>query len=192
MRNIFLPAVLAVLLLFFSCGKKKQSDTIITHKPQVEKVKTTQQMSGYEQSVDVKWVNDATYKVTVKRAPDKDIPTAADEQGQPYFDNTITLKVTRQDGSEFFSRRFTKQDFAQYLDADTRAHGALLGIVFVEADGDWLTFAASVGSPDIASDEYIPLVLKLSRMGQVSIAKDTTLDVDNPDMETAGDEDDGV
>ena len=47
--------------------------------------------------------------------------------------------------------------------------GALLGIVYVKAEGDYLYFAASVGSPDVTSDEYVPLVLKISRMGSISI-----------------------
>ena len=37
-------------------------------------------------------------------------------------------------------------------------------------------FAASVGSPDKSSDEYVPLVVKISRFGDVSIKKDATLD----------------
>ena len=57
--------------------------------------------------------------------------------------------------------------------------GALLGIVFDKAEGDNLCFAASVGSPDITSDEYLPLVLKISRMGAVSISKDQVLDTES-------------
>lgn len=49
--------------------------------------------------------------------------------------------------------------------------GALLGIVYVKAEGDYLYFAASVGSPDVTSDEYVPLVLKISRMGSISISR---------------------
>ena len=58
----------------------------------------------------------------------------------------------------------------------------MLGIVFVEVKGDVLHFAGSVGSPDVTSDEYVPLVITVNRMGAVSIAKDSQLD-------TAGDED---
>ena len=55
----------------------------------------------------------------------------------------------------------------------------MLGVVFVRAEGDYLLFAGSVGSPDMASDEYVPLVVKLSRMGNISIAQDTILDTEN-------------
>ena len=37
-------------------------------------------------------------------------------------------------------------------------------------------FAASVGSPDRNSDEYVPLVLKVSRFGDIKISKDTQMD----------------
>ena len=55
-------------------------------------------------------------------------------------------------------------------------NSALLGIVFDKAEGDNLVFAASVGSPDRMSDEYVPLVLKISRFGDVRISKDTQMD----------------
>lgn len=72
-----------------------------------------------------------------------------------------------------------------------RTWGALLGIVYVKAEGDYLYFAASVGSPDVTSDEYVPLVLKISRMGSISISKDEKLDT-NASAEDEEDEEDGV
>ena len=51
-------------------------------------------------------------------------------------------------------------------------------------------YKLSVGSPDKSSDEYIPLVLKLHRLGSIQITKDTQLDTaDDVDME---DDDEGV
>ena len=75
----------------------------------------------------------------------------------------------------FFNHTFTKVDFRDYIDG-TYSDGALVGIVLDRAEGDNLLFAASVGSPDKMSDEYIPLLLKVSRQGKVSISKDTQLD----------------
>ncbi len=46
--------------------------------------------------------------------------------------------------------------------------------MFDKADGDWLEFAASVCHPQ--TDEYIPLVVRLSRMGELSVRRDTQLD----------------
>ena len=65
-------------------------------------------------------------------------------------------------------------------------------LVFDKPDGDWLVFAASVGHPQ--TDEYIPLVVKLSRMGVLQVELDTQMDT-APDTESApapmtdGDED---
>ena len=42
--------------------------------------------------------------------------------------------------------------------------------------GKRLIFAASVGSPDKMSDEYMPLLLKISNLGSVEISKDNQLD----------------
>ena len=41
-------------------------------------------------------------------------------------------------------------------------------------EGDYLVLGASVGHPQ--TDEYIPLVVRLSRMGQLDIKRDTQLD----------------
>ena len=61
-----------------------------------------------------------------------------------------------------------------------------------------LCFAASVGSPDVMSDEYLPLVVKISKMGEVSISKDQLLDTEGNDSSPSGnssvdeDDDEGV
>ena len=112
-----------------------------------------------------------------------------DEQGNSYYDNRISVRILRSDGSVFFERTFLKTDFTQYI-SDTYSKGALLGVVFDCVDGDCLRFAASVGSPDKMSDEYEPLVVKVSRLGALSVAKDTKLDTASED--DLEDEDDGV
>jgi len=114
--------------------------------------------------------------VFVQRKADESLPLADDGQGNKYYDNRITVKVTRKDGSEFFNRTFSKDDFDAYVDPLYKKNSALLGIVFDKAEGDYLVFAASVGSPDRMSDEYVPLVLKISRFGDVRISKDTQMD----------------
>ena len=63
------------------------------------------------------------------------------------------------------------------------------------ADGDNLIFAASVGSPDVLSDEFIPMVLTVTRMGDVSIKRDTTMDTSNgqdQNDDEEAEEDEGV
>lgn len=169
----------ALLAVTLSCGEKKKGpDVIIAKKAENKASKAIQAMSEYTDSRQTEWVG-SIYTVEVKRQKDTSLPVVTLDDKTRYYDNTIAVKVIRKDGSVFFSKNFTKEDFASYLDAHTRERGALLGVVFVRAEGDYLLFAGSVGSPDMASDEYVPLVVKLSRMGNISIAQDTILDTEN-------------
>jgi len=178
-RINYIFLITLVLGMMVSCAEKKKSNIIIAPKP-VAKVtnKPTQKMSEYEQARDVEWLG-SIYKVIVKRTSDSELPIVKIDDTNKYYDNKISLRVLRKDGSEFFKRIFTKSDFTSYLDTHTKEQGALLGIVYVKAESDNLLFAASVGSPDVASDEYVPMVLKISRFGAVSITKDQLLDTDS-------------
>lgn len=158
-----------------SCKEKKTSEHIITTKPVEEAKKPTQEIGNYDMTTPVDWVG-STYQVVVERKADHSLPLADDGQGNKYYDNRISLKILRKDGSVFFSRVFTKNDFSRYVDALYQKNSALLGIVLDRAETDHLIFAASVGSPDKMSDEYVPLVMKISRFGDVSISKDTQMD----------------
>ena len=60
-------------------------------------------------------------------------------------------------------------------------------MVFDKVDGDWLVFAASVGHPQ--TDEYIPLVIRLSRMGELVIKRDVQMDTSNVDNQNTENED---
>ena len=175
-----------------ACGGKKKSDDIIA--PKVEKVKPSEpvKMQEYKDTSYVKWVEGRYYHLTVLRQPCDTLPMVKDETGQKFVDNLFQMTVTRTDGSVFFDRKFTKNSFNKYINEDYRNTGILEGIVFDKVDGDWLVFAASVAHPQ--TDEYIPLVIKLSRMGVLEISQDTQMDTDNPrkDIEENTDDEDGV
>ena len=64
------------------------------------------------------------------------------------------------------------------VDAEYLKKSALLGIVFDRVDGNNIVFAASVGQPDVLSDDYVPMLVTVSRSGNVTISKDTRLDSD--------------
>ena len=197
-------ALCAAALLVASCAEKPKSDNIIVHKRAKVQKKQTQAMSAYEDKRNVEWLG-ATYKVCVERKSDNTLPLTYDEQGNSYYDNRISVRILRSDGSVFFERTFLKTDFTQYI-SDTYSKGALLGVVFDCVDGDCLRFAASSFlksslrfAPSLSrnrssqlemSDEYEPLVVKVSRLGALSVAKDTKLDTASEDE--LEDEDDGV
>ena len=179
MNRLFsILVAMALTGVVVSCGeKKKNSNIIITHKPVAPVVKETQKMNDDEQSHDVSWVG-SNYKVVVQRMADISLPVVQIDDYTKYYDNKITVRVLRKDGTEFFNHAFTKADFDGYLDQDTKDTGVLQGIVFVKAEGDELLFAASVGSPDAVSDEYVPMVVEITRMGAISISPDTSLDTE--------------
>lgn len=185
MKKTFLCPITALAFLFLcgGCHEQKKTDVIIANKPVVKKPQGTQKMGEYSQNRTVKWLG-TDYEVQLKREADASLELVHLDDGGSFFDNRITVRVLRQDGSEFFNKTFTKDYFSSYLDEDTKKHGALLGIVYMKAEGDYLVFAASVGSPDATSDEYVPMILKISRMGTISVSKDTLMDTgDNDDGE---------
>lgn len=185
----------AVVFLMASCGKKKESKNIIVSKKQETRAPAKKEkMEPVDYTWNVEW-GGSTYTVLVHRFPDESLPMVEDEYGNKYYDNRITIKVTRKDGSEFFNKTFTKNDFSHCLDDNFRKNGALLGLIFVESVGDDLKFGGSVGSPDPLSDEYIPLVMKLNRMGTIHVYRDAELDGSAPSSPNdVGDsfDDDGV
>ena len=173
-RQLVLMSVCA-LLGFSACSEKKQTKDIIVPKVVKKVQKKINAMSDYTQSKSVEWLGQS-YTVVVHRFVDN-TALCVDESGNNYYANKISLRIHRADGSVFFDRTFVKADFEQYLDSDVAEKGALLGIVLEKADGDHLRFAASVGSPDQMSDEFVPLLLDVSRTGGMTISVDTSLDV---------------
>lgn len=171
-RNTWM--VLAIVSLTVAgCSEKKKSNDLIA--PRVVKVTPAEpeQMQEYRFDNDVAWIG-RKYRVTIYREPSDSLPMVKDETGQKFVDNVVSLKVSRQDGSVFYNKVFTKATFREYLDDDYRQTGILEGFVFDKADGDDLVFAASVCHPK--TDEYIPLVVRLSRMGNLTVKRDTEMD----------------
>lgn len=184
--TLFVTAVMAFAIM--SCGEKKPANDIIARKTEKKAPVAPVKMQDYSHTEKVEWLG-KTYGIEIKRNVDAELPMIVDDSGNKYYDNKITVTVSRPDGSVFFNKTFTKADFSSCMAESYMKKSALLGIVVDKVEGDNLRFAASVGSPDVLSDDYMPLILTLSRMGSVSIKKDTRLDSDNEEPE---DEDDGV
>lgn len=175
-RIMIFAGLVAIVAVLASCGGKKKSEDIIA--PRVEKVqlKAPIRMQDYTDERDVAWIG-KTYQVVIARKSSDSLAMVKDEVGQKYVDNIFTLTVSRADGSVFFKRTFTKASLNSYLDDDFRNTGIFEGFVFDKADGDWLVFGASVGHPQ--TDEYIPFVIRLSRMGDLVIKRDVQMDTDS-------------
>ena len=186
-RYLFILVAAAAMLT--ACQEKKESTVIIAPKPEPVKPSGPILMQDMKAENSVEWIG-KTYKVIVNRKVDRELPMVEVEPGKKAYDNRISLTIVRPDGTEFFNKEYTKAAFMNCLDENTKKNGVLLGIVLDRADGDNLIFAASVGSPDVLSDEFIPMVLTVGRMGDVGIKRDTTMDTSN-DQEQQ-EEDEGV
>ena len=182
MKKAFMIVMAASLVIAMgSCGNKKKSDQIITQRIVKKAPQQPVKMQEYNDERDVPWIG-KSYHVAISRMPSDSLPMVKDETGQKFVDNVFQLTVSREDGSVFFSRQFTKAFFTEYITDVYRKSGILEGIVFDKADGDWLEFAASVGLPQ--TDEYIPLVIRLSRMGELTVRQDTQMDTNGDIHET--------
>ena len=186
-KSLFMVIAAGMMLSVVACSEKKKSSDIITQRVETVKPQAPERMQEYDNSREVAWIG-KHYKVNVHRQPADSLPMVKDETGQKFVDNIISVRVLRADGTQFYSHNFTKSDFLNYLDDDYTKTGILEGLVFDKADGDWLEFAASVCHPH--TDEYIPLVVRLSRMGQVTIQRDTQMDTtgDTPEQDQSSEE----
>ena len=175
MRRLFqILMLLAGIAIVAGCGEKKKSDYIIATKPETPKPQGPIRMQEYSQTKDIKWL-DKNYQIDIRREPDDSLRMVKDENGQKYVDNRISVRVLRADGSVFFGCSFTKAAFDAQLDNDYRRSGILESLVFDRVEGNQLYFAASVSLPQ-TDDEYIPMIVSVSNLGEVGIRRDNSLD----------------
>lgn len=182
-RTAGILCLIASLPSFLSCSEKKETTEIIVEKTEENVSAQPVKMPASADSETIEWLG-RQYTCEIVGSAAEDLPTVRDAVDEEYYDNRITLKITRADGSVFFSRVFTKSDFAQYIDAQYLGKSILQGLMFEKVNGDNLQFVACVGDPDTLSDEYIPFIVSLSRTGDISVTKDTRLELE------AGDADD--
>lgn len=168
--------LLAVVLA--GCGGEKKNDNIITLKTEKKGPAAPIRMQDYTQSKDIEWLG-STYTCEIRRTADDSLAMVKDESGQQFVDNRISLEIIRSDGSTFFKKVFTKADFESNITDDYNRTGILEGLVFDKTDGQSLLFAASVSHPQ--TDEYIPLIVSVSRTGGITVSKDTQLDTSAED-----------
>ena len=185
-----LPLLAFALLLtcMLSCSSKKKRDDIITTKYEKPAPQGPIRTDNYKDSKPFKW-QDRDYVCTIERIADDSLPMVKDETGQQFVDNRVKVVISRADGSVFFNQIFTKTTFNSYIDKDFQQRGILEGFVFDKVEPNEVRFACSVSLPQ--SDEYIPLILAVTRNGNIAITKDSRLDTeieDSPSSELEDDE----
>ena len=179
MKKTTIAMCIAIAAIGMSaCSEKKKSDNIITRKEVKKAPSAPIRMQEYNQTTETS-LGGSEMTCFVHRISDDSLAKVKDKTGQAYFDNAIELKITRGDGSVFFQKRFTKASFNSFLDEDYRRTGILEGLVFDKAEGGVLRFAASVSHPN--TDEYIPILVKIDRKGNMAMERDVNLDTTSND-----------
>ena len=182
-----IPFIVIALLVggVMSCSKKKKQDVIIAPKYEKPEPQGPIRTDNYKDSKPFKW-QDRDYVCTIERIADDSLPMVKDETGQLFVDNRVKVVISRADGSVFFERVFTKATFNAYINDDFRKTGILEGFVFDKVEPNEVRFACSVSRPQ--SDEYIPLILAVTRQGNIDITKDLRLDTEIEDAPVAPEE----
>ncbi len=196
-QSLSLVVLLGMLTVGICSCKKEQKETkdIITKiAPKPKTPSGPQQMSNYDYKKSIEWLGN-NYTITISRYADKELAMATDGENQ-YYDNKVDVKITRQDGSIFFEKTFTKSDFKEYTDNQYGRNGALIGFMYDTVEGNYVKFGASVGSPDPNSDEFIPFDVAISNLGAVNISSsvqvDTNTDEEKQKTELEMAEEDGM
>lgn len=179
--TLFTLALMVVALA--GCGKKRTTDDIIVKKTVPTAPSRPSAIGNYKQTYQVEWQGRA-YSLTVNLEADPALDRVSDGSRR-FYDNRVTLTITRADGSEFMNREFTKANFAAYVDADYLSKSALVGFVYDRVEAGQLRLVASVGSPDKMSDDYIPLNISIAPSGSLTVSKGTRLDSGSDDEDIA-------
>ncbi len=174
MKQIYIMAVLLMGMLT-GCGSNKKDSKEETQRMfQLESVDENtglqrMQVSRVNQEISCRGKK---YKLSVERTPDEKLPHVKSNMGL-FVDNSIKVRIIRDNGTSLFEKTFTKNDFAGSLSAKYLKHSVLEGLVFDDvrtAENKEITLAASVSYP--MTDLYIPFILVVSQDGKLSISKD--------------------
>ena len=151
----YIPFIMvAGILAFGACKEKKESKDIITTKYVPKKPQAPIAMPVDTKTTHITW-QDKPYTIQIDRVSDDSLKQVKDENGQPYFDNRVSVTIKRQDGSVFFQKVFTKASFSSYIDDTFRNNGILAGIQYDEIGDRGLEFSVVVGMPDALDDVFL-------------------------------------
>ena len=174
MKQITIMAVLVMACMTGCTSDKKAKQEEVKQMFQLESVDENSglqrmQVSRIRQEIACKGKK---FQLAVERTPDDKLPHVKSDMGL-FVDNSIQVKITRDNGTTLFDKAFTKNDFAAYLPEKYLKRSVLEGLVFDDvrsAEKKEIVLAASVSYP--MTDLYIPFILVVSQDGRLSISKD--------------------
>ena len=174
MKQVYIIAALVLGLMTGCSGNKKDAHEEAKQMFQIERVDENSdlqkmQVSRINQEIACKGKK---FKLSIERTPDEKLPHVKSDMGL-FMDNSIKVKIARENGTAVFEKEFTKSDFAAYLPEKYLKRSVLEGLVFDDVrtgEKKEITLAASVSYP--MTDLYIPFVLVVTQDGKLSISKD--------------------
>lgn len=165
--TLFLAVMLALVMA--SCSRKKDTGTIIT-KIELPKVSNeTKTVGTGETSQHFQW-GDAMCDAKISVVADTARTAVKDEDGNKYYDNTVTVALEGQNGLSV-NRKFCKEDFTKYINTDyiKPSRSVIKGMVFNKVENGDAVFVVTIGSPDDMADEYMSVAVNISKSGVVTM-----------------------
>lgn len=184
-KNILLILLLTLFVLS-SCKTEKKSRMIIATLEEPHFSKTPKVIGDTVISNTFRWGEDNCTYIIDRKAIRIDSCTVKDDEGQKYYDNEVKLTVKDSNG-DLFNHTFKKGNFIQHVDQNyvKPKHSVLIGVAFnrVEKGGNAI-FVATIGSPDIQSDEFVSVQINIDKKGAMTMSnlQEIQDDMDNADL----------
>lgn len=177
MKHIYITLALVLGVLAGCKNERKDAQAEVKRIFQIDSVDENtglqrMQVSRINQEISCKGKK---YQLSIVRAPSDELPYVKSDMGL-FADNTIQVKITRENASVLYEKTFTKKDFSAYLTEKYMTNSVLEGLVFDDVrteEEKEITLAASVSYP--MTDLYVPFILVVSQDGKLSIAKDENM-----------------
>lgn len=175
MKQLIIAGAALLFLGLTACNSStKKSQVLLTEmSSDVKPSEQPKAMSSIE-LVDIIQVKKESYEYKIMRRSDQSLPLITDAEGQNYYDNRITLRLSHQSQVRY-ERIFTKKDFAQLVNARFLQHARFEGMAFdCVTDAGTIRFTASLTYPE--SDLYVPIRITLTTQGKMTMECDETMD----------------
>lgn len=180
MKTYQIIAFAAIAFLFSSCRNNNKPE----EEEQKRIVETIDQETGiislsereYGDTITVKGTL-YNYKFTFK--PVDSLKHIINSQGLEYIDNAVSLTI-RKDSTVVTEKKFLKSSFKSYIPDDLWEHSGLVGFAFnfVRQERDAFYFIATIGDPDETADISLPLEIRITTDGGMTINKAVDLDTE--------------
>lgn len=180
MKKLILFAGIMMGLVMASCGGKsdnKAADPVYTDTEGRDTTVRVVTLRESERTDTIDW-NGRKAIVSISSKPDENGDTVWADRIK-YCGNKSTLRI-KVSGSTLVDKTYGKADFKGYIDGPTYERYILFNMIYEKQDGSDLVFSAAVGNPN-QDDEYIPMKVRVSPSGAVSVSKSNDMGMNADD-----------